>query len=129
MAKLDNGDVWQMILVSGIILLILDTIFLWINQSMFEIQIADVQRVIIRPKYMGGVVCYLLLIAGLYWFILRTRRPIWEAIIYGLILYGVFETTNYTIFKKWQLRTVMIDTLWGGALMGLTTAFVYKIGF
>lgn len=123
--KLDTKT-FQILLVSGIILVLLDAGFLWINKKMFEVQIADVQRVILQPKY-GGLICYIFLIVGLYWFVLRTHRPIWEAILLGFIIHGVFETTNYTIFKKWHLRTVAIDTLWGGALMGLTTAITYKL--
>ena len=112
-------------LISGIILIILDSIFLYFNRDTFEIQIAEVQRVSIQPKYLGFIFCYILLISGLYWFILRTKRPIYEAILLGLFVYGVYETTNYGSLKKWKLRTVLIDILWGGALFGLTTNFTY----
>lgn len=117
----------EIILVSGVILFLLDAVFLYFNKTVFEIQIADVQRVVIQPKYLGAAVCYVLLVAGLYWFILRTRRPVWEAILLGFFVYGVYETTNYATLKKWRLRTVVMDTLWGGALMGLTTNFTYSL--
>jgi uncharacterized membrane protein len=122
-----NAIVVVTLFVSGVILIILDAIFLYINRNTFEIQIADVQRVVIQPKYLGFVLCYLLLIFGLYWFILRTRRPVWEAILLGIFVYGVYETTNYGTLKKWRLKTMLIDTLWGGALFGLTTAVTYEI--
>lgn len=114
-------------LISGIILIILDSIFLYFNRDTFEIQIAEVQRVSIQPKYLGFILCYILLISGLYWFILRTKRPIYEAILLGFFVYGVYETTNYGSLKKWKLRTVLIDILWGGALFGLTSNFTYML--
>jgi uncharacterized membrane protein len=31
------------------------------------------------------------------------------------------------MFKKWKLNIAIMDTLWGGVLMALTTAIVYAI--
>jgi uncharacterized membrane protein len=47
--------------------------------------------------------------------------------ILGFVIYGVYETTTYALLKKWKLQTVMIDTLWGGILFGLTTMITYKL--
>jgi len=115
------------IVISGIILMVLDAVFLYFNRSIFELQIAEVQRVSIQPKYLGFILCYALLIAGLYWFILRTRCPVFDAILLGFFVYGVYETTNYGTLKKWRWRTMLMDTLWGGALFGLTTNFTYML--
>jgi uncharacterized membrane protein len=120
-------EIIKTLLISGCILIVLDATFLFINKDAFEIQIASVQRVSIQPKYIGFIICYFFLIIGLYWFILRTHRPIWEAILFGFIINGVYETTNYSILKKWKLQTVLTDILWGGALMGLTTNFTYMM--
>lgn len=127
MVKSHKSDEIVILFVSGIILILLDAVFLYFNRATFEIQIADVQRVIIQPKYLGFILCYILLICGLYFFILRTRRPVWEAILLGILIYGVYETTNYGTLKKWRLKTMVTDTLWGGALFGLTTNFTYGI--
>lgn len=120
-------NVLMTLFISGIVLVILDAVFLYFNRDTFEIQIADVQRVTIQPKYLGFVLCYALLIGGLYWFILRTRRPVWEAILLGFFVYGVYETTNYGTLKKWRWMTMLMDTLWGGALFGLTTLITYEV--
>lgn len=114
------------ILLPGIILVILDSIYLTANKTFFENQIAAVQRVSLQARLEGGVLCYFLLIFGLYHFILRTHSSPWNALLLGLVIYGVFETTNYLMFKKWKWQMVLIDTLWGGALFALTTLIVYK---
>jgi uncharacterized membrane protein len=125
--KTSFSEILKIILISGIILIILDSIFLYFNKKTFEIQIADVQRVNIKPRPLGFILCYAILILGLYWFILRTHRPIWEAIILGFLIYGVYETTNYGTLKKWKIQTVLKDTLWGGALFGSTTFLTYML--
>jgi uncharacterized membrane protein len=49
-----------------------------------------------------------------------------EAVILGVVIYGVYESTSYALFKKWNLNLAIMDTLWGGALFGITTALVYQ---
>jgi uncharacterized membrane protein len=50
-----------------------------------------------------------------------------DAFLLGIVIYGVYETTSYALLKKWKLSIVLMDTLWGGVLFGLTTALVYSL--
>lgn len=118
----------KIILISAIILLILDATFIYANANMFQIQVASVQRVALQIRPLGVALCYGFLIFGLYYFILRQHRSVLEAVLFGMVVYGVFETTSYAILKKWEFKTVVLDTLWGGALMGMTTALTYQAG-
>jgi uncharacterized membrane protein len=93
---------------------------------MFQLQVAEVQRVVLEVRSLGAIICYSLLIFGLYYFIIKDRRPVKDAMILGFLVYGVYESTTYALLKKWRLRTMMIDTLWGGILFGLTTLLTYK---
>ncbi len=38
---------------------------------------------------------------------------------YGLVLYGLYNLTNYAIIGQWPLELVFIDTGWGMMLNGL----------
>jgi uncharacterized membrane protein len=118
---------YETILLPGLILLMLDAAFLTVIKDMFALQVAEVQRVVMEVKYLGAVMCYALLIFALYYFIIKDRRPVIDAILLGFVIYGVYETTTYALLKKWKLQTVMIDTLWGGILLGLTTMATYKL--
>ena len=113
-------------IVPCIILLVLDFTYLNLMSNMYGIQIASVQKVAITPRYLGAVICYSLLIFGLYHFILRPGRSTIDAFILGLVIYGVYNSTNYATLKNWTLKVLLIDTLWGGILMGLTAFFSYK---
>ena len=118
---------WKEIMVSSIILLILDGVFLWVNRHMFQLQVAEVQRVSMELKPLGAILCYPIMILGLYCFVLRQRKPVLDAMILGFVIYGVFETTNYALLKKWKIQTMMIDTIWGAVLFGLTTKLSYLV--
>jgi uncharacterized membrane protein len=97
------------------------------NRDLFALQVAEVQRVVLEIRYLGAVLCYALLIFALYYFIIKDRRPVIDAMLLGFVIYGVYETTTYALLKKWKLQTMMIDTLWGGILFGLTTMITYKL--
>ena len=115
------------VLVSGITLVILDAIYLNMFKEMFGLQIAQVQRVAMQFKLVGAIFTYILLISGLYYFILKSHRPVQDAFILGVVIYGVYEFTNYSIFKQWKWSMVAIDTLWGGIAFALTTYITYKL--
>jgi uncharacterized membrane protein len=115
------------VLLPALIMLVLDGIFLGMNRDLFALQVAEVQRVVLEIRYLGAVLCYALLIFALYYFIIKDRRPVIDAMLLGFVIYGVYETTTYALLKKWKLQTMMIDTLWGGILFGLTTMITYKL--
>jgi uncharacterized membrane protein len=115
------------ILFSGVVLLVLDSVYLRAIKNIFELQIIAVQRVSLQFRLLGAIICYICLIGGLYYFILRTRRPVQDAFILGLVIYGVYESTNYAILKHWKWEIMAMDTLWGGILFALTTFIVYSV--
>jgi uncharacterized membrane protein len=108
-----------------VLLPIIDSVYLYFNQSYLRRQIVDIQRVSSPLRMSGAIVTYLFLFIGLYLFIIRRRRPVYEAVILGLVIYGVYEFTNFSTFKRWHIETVIMDTLWGGALLGIVTWITY----
>lgn len=111
----------------SVTMLTLDFIFLSANQKMFEIQIADVQRVSLQFRPMGAILCYVALVFGLYYFIIKTNRSPLDAFLLGVVINAVYEGTSYAILKKWKWNIVIMDTLWGGVLLSLTTIITYKL--
>ena len=115
-----------MYVVSTLIFLMLDGVFLTVASPMFKAQIADVQSSPLRVNMWGVILCYLFLIFGLQYFIISKRRPVLDAFLFGLVVYGVYETTTFALLKNWRIQTMLLDTLWGGVLFALTTFFTYK---
>ena len=112
------------LLVSAIVLVSVDFIYLNIIKDFFAKQIQSVQGSKLEVNFLGAIVCYIFLIVGINYFIIKPRKSVSEAFLLGLVIYGVYETTNYALLKNWSIITVIIDTLWGGALFAITTYIV-----
>lgn len=116
----------KVIFVIAFVFLLLDFIYLSSIKGYFENQIMWVQRVPLEMNVGATILCYLLLIFGIHYFIIKPERSIKEAFILGILIYGVFETTNKALFNNWKWTTVVMDTLWGGVLFSLTTYIFRK---
>jgi uncharacterized membrane protein len=114
--------------VSALILLILDGGYLYVFSKLFNTTILDIQHTpfnVPQYKYISVFICYLLIITALNFFILQdSDKTPFDAFLLGIFIYGIYETTNYSIFTKWPLSLAIIDTLWGGILFALTTYFI-----
>lgn len=110
-----------LMLLSAVIFITIDFMYLQSIKSYFQKQIQSVQGSAMQVNYLGAALCYVFLIAGINYFIIKPNRSIKDAFLLGLVIYGVYETTNYALFKNWSIITVIIDTLWGGILFALTT--------
>lgn len=114
--------------VSTLVFLMLDGFFLtFVASPIFRVQIADVQSSPMKVNLVGVLLCYGFLIFGLHYFIISKRRPVLDAFLFGLVVYGVYETTTLAVLKNWRIETVLMDTLWGGVLFALTAFLTYKI--
>lgn len=54
-----------------------------------------------------------------------------EALVYsllvGLVIYGVFNLTNFAIFKEWKFSIVIMDTLWGMFNCAVAGSLIYLL--
>jgi len=110
----------------AVILLTLDSVYLGLTKSMLLPVFETIQcgsPLVFR--YEGAVACYLLLTLGHYYFVIRENRPLWEAFLMGVFVYGIYDTTTLAVFKKYTIQMAAMDTLWGGVLFA-ATALVYR---
>jgi len=117
----------KQVVTSAITMLMLDGLYLNAIGTQYGEQVAKVQRTAMNIKMSGVVACYIFLIVGLYYFILKENRSIFDAFLLGIVIYGVYDATTYAIFKHWSPVLAITDTLWGGILFALTTAVVYYL--
>jgi uncharacterized membrane protein len=113
-----------LMLISAIVFVTIDSVYLTVMKNFFQRQIQNVQGSDLKMNLLGAALCYVFLIVGINYFIIKPKKSINEAFLLGLVIYGVYETTNYALFKNWSLATVFIDTLWGGVLFASTTYIV-----
>ena len=117
------------LLISAIVLISVDYVYLNFMKKYFQKQIQDVQGSELKLNLLGGALCYLFIIIGINYFIIKPRKSINDAFLLGIIIYGVFESTNYALFKNWSIFTLIIDTLWGGILFAITAYIVSLFNF
>tara|TARA_Y100000591_G_C21829413_1_gene698680 strand:+ start:1733 stop:2116 length:384 start_codon:yes stop_codon:yes gene_type:complete len=115
------------ILISSVVLLTLDSVYLNMVSGYFNKIIKNIQGTKIQLNYYGAIYCYIFLILGLNYFVLENNESPIKAGILGLVIYGVYEGTNYAILKNWTPTAVILDTLWGGVLFYLTAYITYKL--
>jgi len=109
------------LLVSAIIFIAIDSVYLNLFKGYFAKQVEKVQGSELKINFLGAALCYVFLIIGLNYFIIKPKKSVQDAFLLGLVIYAVFETTNYALFKNWSIISVIIDTLWGGILFATTT--------
>ena len=114
-------------LLSAVILLTVDFMYLHVIKGYFSNQVQRVQGSAMSINYLGAALCYVFLIIGLNYFIIKPHRSVSDAFLLSLVIYGVYETTSYALLKNWSIITVIIDTLWGGLLFASTTYIVNLI--
>jgi uncharacterized membrane protein len=113
--------------ISTLVLLALDGVYLTVMKPHFVKQIQSVQHSPLSIRVYPVVLCYLLLILGLYFFVLRENRSWKYAALLGCIVYGVYDTTTLALLKEWSWKLALVDTIWGTVLFSLTTVITYFI--
>uniref|UniRef100_A0A6C0IG13 DUF2177 family protein n=1 Tax=viral metagenome TaxID=1070528 RepID=A0A6C0IG13_9ZZZZ len=113
-----------LMLISAIVFLSLDFIYLTLMGNYFKKQIQSIQGSELKINLLGAAICYVFLIFGINYFIIKPNKSVNEAFLLGIVIYGVYETTNYALLENWSILTVFLDTLWGGILFAVTTYIV-----
>jgi uncharacterized membrane protein len=109
-------------------MLALDSIYLTnIGGPMFDKMVKKIQTDDMKLNVYGAIGAYILMILAIYKFIIMDRKSPNDAFILGLCIYGVFDFTNYAIFKDYNMFIGALDMLWGGILYYVVTWFTYKI--
>ena len=114
-------------LLAAILFVVLDGFYLNFVKDYFNSQVKKIQGTPIKINLIYTAITYVFLIFGLNYFIIQKHRPVKDAALLGLVIYGVYEFTNISLFSNWSLLTVIMDTTWGTILYSFTTFLVYKI--
>ncbi len=115
--------------------IVLDYLWLGILMKNFYVsELASVGRIQdgkFNPILWSAMVVYIFLPLGILFFCLpiATNLPhaLWVGGLFGLVVYGVYEFTNYALLKNWGLPVVFLDLVWGAILCGANSGLVYFI--
>ncbi len=115
------------LLISAPVFTMIDFLYLTTSSSYFNDLINKIQGSNIKLRILPTIICYFFLLFGLNHFILSKNKSPDEAFLLGVVIYGVYETTNYAIIENWSPKAVIMDTIWGGILFYLTAYFTYNL--
>ena len=111
------------LIISSLVMLSLDASYISLIKDEYLQQIEDIQGTKPKVNMIGVVITYIIMIFGMNYFILQKNASLLDAFLFGIVLYGVYDGTTYSLFTKWSTKLAIIDVLWGGILM-MTTAYV-----
>jgi uncharacterized membrane protein len=111
-----------------VLMLLLDALYIGSQMNTVQSVYLNIQKSPLKVRYASAAMCYVFLTALLYFFILKPNRPIRDAFLLGVCVYGVYDATTYALLREYPLPFAVIDTLWGGVLFALTT-YLYRLFF
>ena len=114
---------WMLIL---LLFLLFDAMYIGSQLTYMSTLYQQIQKSPLKVRYGSAILCYLLLTILLYTFIILPKRPIQDAFLLGICVYGIYDTTTYALLKEYPLFLAVMDTLWGGILFFLVT-YVYRL--
>ena len=114
-------------ILTAIILVAIEAVYLRIMLPYFDSQVKKIQGKEITPRPYSVVIVYIIIITGLYYFIIGPNKSYKDGAFFGLVIYGIFNFTNHALFDNYSLSLVIIDLIWGMTICGTTTFIMNKI--
>lgn len=121
------------LLVALILFLVLDALYLGSTTNHWNNLLLRIQGDKINIKLIPTICVYVLIFFGWYYFVYSSylvhnsiNTAIKDAFLLGLTTYGIYEFTNYAIFDKWDIISVIMDMSWGAILYTLVTYLTLK---
>lgn len=85
----------------------------------------------IAPNWPAAVVVYLLLGSGIALFVVPLASTVALATAYGallgLVVYGVYDFTNYSTLRQWPFELTLADVAWGRVASAACAAVVRSL--
>ena len=83
---------------------------------------------VMTPIWWAAVVVYVCITLGILFFVLPKAQgdyflAFFGGVTLGLVTYGIYDFTNYSILANWPWKITLIDFAWGMVLCGLSSLF------
>lgn len=122
------------IIVTMIMFVVLDT--LWFTFSLPRVympKFTEIQNETpnMLSKMHGGAFAWFLMALGVQLFVLPLSENIYDSMkygfLYGLIVFGVYNGTNYVTFNKYDASIFFPDMIWGLTVCTIVSALSYYL--
>jgi uncharacterized membrane protein len=115
------GQTIKLAAVGAVVFMVLDGVWLGLlMKNFYREQLAPIVRLAdggIAPNWPAALVVYVLLGTGIALFVMPAASTVAAAAalgaLFGLVVYGVYDFTNYSTLRQWPLVLTLADTAWG----------------
>src|SRR3954470_10526153 len=130
------GQTITLATVGAVAFMVLDGVWLGVLMTDFyRRQLAPIVRLAdgrIAPHWPAALVVYVLLGTGIALFVVPRAPTVPLAAMYGalfgLVVYGVYDFTNYSTLRQWPFALTVADVAWGAAASGVGAVVVRLMG-
>jgi uncharacterized membrane protein len=115
------GETLKLAAVGALAFMVLDGLWLGVlMKNFYRDQLAPIVRLSdggIAPNWPAALVVYALLGAGIALFVIPRAPTLGSAAgygaLFGLVVYGVYDFTNYSTLRQWPFVLTLADVAWG----------------
>lgn len=115
--------------------LIVDGIWLgFVMREFYRTQLSSIGRMVdgrFAPVWPAALIVYVLLGVGIGVFVVPRASSAGTAALsgalFGLVVYGVYDLTNYATLAGWPALVTIADILWGTSACALVAAAVFAV--
>ncbi|MBM3821029.1 MAG: DUF2177 family protein [Acidimicrobiia bacterium] len=129
------GQTIKLAALGAVAFMVLDGIWLGVlMKNFYRDQLAPIVRLAdggIAPNWPAAFVVYALLGTGIALFVIPRAPTVSLAAAYGavfgLVVYGVYDFTNYSTLRQWPFVLTLVDVAWGTVASAAAAAVVRMI--
>jgi uncharacterized membrane protein len=126
------GHTLKLVAVGAVAFMVLDGVWLGLlMKNFYRDQLAPIVRLAdggIAPNWPAAFVVYVLLGTGIALFVIPRAPTVSLAAAYGalfgLVVYGVYDFTNYSTLRQWPFVVTLADVAWGTVASAASAAVV-----
>ena len=126
------GETIKFAALGALAFMLLDGVWLGVvMKNFYRTQLAPIVRLAdggIAPNWPAAVVVYVLIGTGITLFVIPRAPTVSLAAAYGalfgLVVYGVYDFTNYSTLRQWPFVLTIADVAWGTAASAACAAAV-----
>src|SRR4029450_8729941 len=115
------GHTLKLAAIGAVAFMVLDGVWLGLlMKNFYRDQLAAIVRLAkggIAPNWPAAVVVYVLLGTGIALFVIPRASTVSLGAAYGarfgLVVYGVYDFTNYSTLRQWPFVLTLTDVAWG----------------
>lgn len=93
-------------------------------QTFFRFNMQNIHQVI-------GIFVWFLLVLGLMYFVLphasNLNAALFGGLVFGLVVYGVYDLTNFVVINHWSLNLMILDLAWGCFINSAMSGLIFLL--